>query len=168
MSRLLSQYGIKTKVALPAVGENMQDQMNSVLKYTSSQEFDGITPYTVFPTAAQVLGSTFSSPTGEVEGWVDAVSAYTSGFPSKAAFDKIFRVQLGLMFNQSVPVAEVYTGVSASTWVSSFNWLQMPFSRGSVHIGSTDPLKPPVIDPRFGLVDFDLQVGIATAKYAKQ
>ncbi|KAJ7112908.1 alcohol oxidase [Mycena epipterygia] len=34
--------------------------------------------------------------------------------------------------------------------------LQHPFSRGSVHIGSADPLQPPVIDPRYLTHEFDI------------
>ncbi len=43
----------------------------------------------------------------------------------------------------------------------------MPFSRGNVHISSTDPKAYPQINPTFFLVDFDLQVQIAIAKWTR-
>jgi hypothetical protein len=44
----------------------------------------------------------------------------------------------------------------------------MPFSRGNVHISSTDPRVYPDISPNFFLVDFDLEVQIAIAKWTRK
>jgi hypothetical protein len=46
------------------VGKNQQ---NSLLEYTSFDKSDDLMPDTVFPTAAQVIGSGLASPTGEME-----------------------------------------------------------------------------------------------------
>lgn len=44
----------------------------------------------------------------------------------------------------------------------------MPFSRGNVHIASADPLAYPQINPNFFLVDYDLKVQVAIAKWTRK
>lgn len=43
----------------------------------------------------------------------------------------------------------------------------MPFSRGNVHISSPDPQSYPLINPNFFLVDFDLKIMVAIAKWVR-
>jgi len=46
--------------------------------------------------------------------------------------------------------------------------LSSPFSRGTVHINTVDPLAPPLIDPHYLEIDFDAQVVLAGTKFARR
>ncbi|CAE6521040.1 unnamed protein product [Rhizoctonia solani] len=53
-------------------------------------------------------------------------------------------------------------------YVSFFNVLMQPVSRGSVHASSSNPLRAPVIDPRYYHDRFDLEIMIAGLKYTQK
>jgi choline dehydrogenase len=52
----LQQLGIKMRIDLPGVGENLQDQPNVPLLYTGNLNVSGTAPYATFLTAAQLFG----------------------------------------------------------------------------------------------------------------
>ncbi|ELU44666.1 choline dehydrogenase, putative [Rhizoctonia solani AG-1 IA] len=53
-------------------------------------------------------------------------------------------------------------------YVSFLNVLMQPTSRGNVHISSSDPLRAPVIDPRYYHDRFDLEMMVAGLKYTQK
>lgn len=53
-------------------------------------------------------------------------------------------------------------------YLSFFIALLHPFSRGSVHIGSSDPLQPPIIDPQMLNNDLDLEIMVQAVKFARK
>ncbi|CAE7205845.1 unnamed protein product [Rhizoctonia solani] len=55
-----------------------------------------------------------------------------------------------------------------SRYVSFFNILMQPISRGSVHASSSDPLRAPVIDPRYYHDRFDLELMKTGLKYTQK
>jgi choline dehydrogenase len=79
----------------------------------------------------------------------------------------LFKIQHDLIFKQNVPSAEILTTGQSNNLLCA-GWSLLPFSRGSVHIGSTDPLQTPVIDPKFFLIDYDMQVEIAISRLSRQ
>lgn len=50
-------------------------------------------------------------------------------------------------------------------YLSILTALQHPFSRGEIHITSTDPLKPPRIDPKYFSIDADLKIMSKAVKW---
>ncbi|KAI0748355.1 alcohol oxidase [Daedaleopsis nitida] len=62
------------------------------------------------------------------------------------------------------PVSPTPNSVYITIWVG----IMHPFSRGAVHINSSDPLKQPTIDPRYLNNDVDLQIALASTKFARK
>ncbi|KAG8908348.1 hypothetical protein FRB99_007275 [Tulasnella sp. 403] len=58
--------------------------------------------------------------------------------------------------------------VPGTSYISILMALQHPWSKGSVHINSTDPSKPPVIDPGYFSNSFDLKVMVEACKLARK
>jgi choline dehydrogenase len=55
----LKGLGIETRIDLPGVGENLQDQPNVPLLYTGTLNVSGYSPYATFVTASQLFGDDF-------------------------------------------------------------------------------------------------------------
>ncbi|KAJ8120468.1 hypothetical protein O1611_g10360 [Lasiodiplodia mahajangana] len=47
-------------------------------------------------------------------------------------------------------------------------WLLLPFSWGSVHLTSVDAINAPAIDPKYFLIDFDLDVQTNLGRVARK
>ncbi|KAG8955206.1 hypothetical protein FRC04_009664 [Tulasnella sp. 424] len=58
--------------------------------------------------------------------------------------------------------------VPGTSYISILMALQRPWSRGSVHIGSSDATAPPVINPHYLENSFDLQVLIKACQFARK
>jgi choline dehydrogenase len=78
----------------------------------------------------------------------------------------LFGTLANLIVSSKMPVGEVI-GESFPFVMTSIFWPSLPFSRGHVHIPSTDPLANPIITPRFLTDQFDLDVGVALAKQSR-
>lgn len=83
-----------------------------------------------------------------------------------SALLEIFRIQHSLMFFKNVTISETLTTYSAGYLLSAW-WCLLPFSRGSVHLGSVDQIEQPVIDPRYFLADIDMATQVAIGKQAR-
>lgn len=157
-NRILEKHNIPTKVPLSAVGENLQDQPNSSMMYKGKNIINGTAPYATFATAADFLDDPLKiaeSTRAELKEWAKLVAEANGNVVSAESLEYLFKIQHDLIFKQDVPFFEVLTTGSQETLLSAF-WELLPFSRGSVHIGSSDPAQYPVINPNFFLVDWDL------------
>ncbi|KAI1213531.1 putative GMC oxidoreductase [Annulohypoxylon truncatum] len=158
---ILKKYGIETKIELNGVGENLQDQPNTALEYSSNFNVTGTAPYATFVTAQDIFGnqtSTVAAATdAKLSEWAQRVSDVNGGAISPSQLERIFRVQHNLIFNKNVTIAESLTSGSGSILISAF-WTLLPFSRGSVHIKSAEDIEDPIIDPKYLFIDFDLTV----------
>ncbi|RDL35001.1 Uncharacterized protein BP5553_06932 [Venustampulla echinocandica] len=168
---ILSKYGIPLKVPLPGVGENLQDQPNTAITLQAQRAFNGTMAYATFGSLADIRINLPSSSSLKL--WASTVSAaINSSLPATSLY-QLFQIQYALL-SRGVPDAETIIGTTMnfglgpSGVVGSAFWLLMPFSRGSVHIASTDPKLYPDINPNFFLVDFDLEVQIAIAKWTRE
>jgi choline dehydrogenase len=165
--RILSQHGIETKVALPGVGEHLQDQPNVLLAYTGRTNIT-VTPYATFTTMHELFGTDVGPAVrANLTAWAASISAASNGAVSAHALERLFALQARLIFDQAVPSTELLTSGQGSIIYSAI-WPLLPFSRGSVHIQSADATQPPAIDPRFFLVDFDLQATLAAARLVQR
>jgi choline dehydrogenase len=80
LHRVLAKHGIMTKVDLPAVGENLQDQPSAVLVYRSNTDFAGLSPYAALPTMTELLGTDASARVrARLPGWASEIAAASEG-----------------------------------------------------------------------------------------
>ncbi|KAI0455677.1 GMC oxidoreductase [Xylaria acuta] len=168
---LLNELGIETLIDLPGVGEYLQEQPNTVLVYSSTQNMSGSAPYATFPTAQDMFGDETSainaSTAAQIPDWAKKVAAASNGAVKAANVEKLLRIQHDLIFKKNVTIGESLTSISQGYLVSAM-WLLLPFSWGSVHLTSVDAIDAPAIDPKYFLVDFDLDVQIGLGRLAQK
>ncbi|KAJ1305214.1 hypothetical protein OPQ81_000243 [Rhizoctonia solani] len=168
----LSELGIKTVVDLPTVGRNLQEQtMNSFGAEGNAFDYGGSGPSNAnaFPGLNHVFGSQAESVATQIYSNIPVwAQSLTENGGSTAALEKVFRVQADLITKKNVPVTEISfkTGYPADLGINM--WTLLPFSRGNVHINSTDPFAKPRITINYFAVDFDLQCQIAGARMVRK
>lgn len=146
------------------------DQPNNAIVYNSSTIFNGTTGYVTYATAADFH---MEPPSDEdLPIWAEQVAAANNHAVNASSLEYIFKVQSQLL--KSVANAEVFLstgkgiGLPPSGLLATAFWLLMPFSRGSVHINSSDPLAYPTINPNYFLVDYDLKTQAAITKWVRE
>ncbi|KAF7965419.1 hypothetical protein HWV62_43664, partial [Athelia sp. TMB] len=191
--QLLQTLGVPVLYNLPGVGNNLQVRRWDHMSITSTVEIDPkyltINPFGKPETAkeraemANGLSSAFTfMPTKQFVGNVDSVSEAvknhnTAGTPKGAA--KTVELQKEWFRNDKIPHMEV-TQCSffnpilgtlpkpGASYLTYFIALLHPFSRGSVHIASSDPLSNPVIDPAFLDNPIDLALFVDALKWVRK
>ncbi|ESZ96297.1 hypothetical protein SBOR_3352 [Sclerotinia borealis F-4128] len=167
---ILRKYGIPINIILPGVGENLQDQPNNVLIYQGNTTYNGTVPYVTYAPLSSILPSV---PAANISTWASSISAAINSSISPGAMNYLLTIQNDLI-NQNVPDIEVIFGNTVtlgsgpSVYLDTAFWGLLPFSRGNVHISSSDPTIYPTINPNFFLVDFDLKVQVAIAKWTRK
>ena len=157
------------KVALPGIGENLQDQITNEFIYTTSTNttYVGEAPYVTYGNIIDYFHNASSaiatSANSSIKYWATTVSQANNNSIPTSALESLLRIQYDLVFNKKISTAEILTTASSQQLLSPF-WGLLPFSRGSVHISSADPTVFPTIDPKFGLLDIDVKVQIAIAR----
>ncbi|KAJ5232801.1 hypothetical protein N7468_005757 [Penicillium chermesinum] len=147
---VLSKYNIKTKVNLPTVGENLQDQMNNELAWESRVNHTGTADYLLKKLPA--YAAQIASANGNVTRAEDIL--------------RFFKIQWDLIFKSHIPVAEILVEPSGNTYTMEY-WGSVPFSRGNIHISSSDPAAPANIDPKYFMLDFDLHSQAQAARFIR-
>lgn len=173
---ILSAYGIDTVVELPTVGENLQDQINNELEYTPPSNFtatydNGSAQFVAYPMASHVFGSNETSTAAtlkaELASYAQQVAAANGNVTKASDLQEFFELQYDLIFGtHEVPYAEVLIYISSGVWGAQY-WGLLPFSRGSVHIGQANSTANAVLNPNYFMLDYDLQLQVATAKYIR-
>ncbi|KAI1743581.1 GMC oxidoreductase [Xylaria scruposa] len=168
---LLKELGIETLIDLPGVGEYLQEQPNTVLLYSTTYNTSGSAPYATFSTAQDLFGNKTSamkaSTSAQIPDWAKKVVAASNGAVEEANVEKLLRTQHDLIFNKNVTIGESLATISGEYLVSAM-WLLLPFSWGSVHLTSVDTINAPAIDPKYFLIDFDLDVQIGLGRQAQR
>ena len=104
MCSILSKYGIPVKVALPAVGENLQDQINNGITYsgTAKTAYTGQRGYAVYLNISDVFGSSTSSMASSVKSAIPAhastVAAQSNNASTVEGLTALFIQQYNLLF----------------------------------------------------------------------
>lgn len=103
-----------------------------------------------------------------------AVNNYDWSKNSKGVQEGV-KMQVARMDDENCPFVEYifapgfFTTASAPAdgqeYFSILSALQQPFSRGSIHLTSSDPTKPPKINPNYFNVDADLEILAKAVKY---
>ncbi|KAE8418594.1 putative glucose oxidase [Aspergillus pseudocaelatus] len=169
--RILEKYGIPVQVNLPSVGENLQDQLNTSIVVSTKTPITG-TRTVAFASASDIFGSSVESVAtlvrSQLEEYADIAASSSNGAMTKEDLLKMFEIQHDLVFDQDVPVAEFVFILENANTIHTGYWGLLPFARGNVHISSADPMAPPVVNPNFGLFEWDVQVQIAMSKFLRQ
>ncbi|RAQ44799.1 glucose oxidase [Aspergillus flavus] len=169
--RILEKYGVPVQVNLPSVGENLQDQLNTSIVMSTTTPVTG-TRTVVFASASDIFGSSVQSVAATVrsqlEQYADITASESNGAVRKEDLLRMFEVQHDLVFGQNVPVAEYVFILKDANTIHTGYWGLLPFARGNVHISSADPMAPPVVNPNFGLLEWDIQIQIAMSKYLRR
>ena len=172
---ILSKFDIETVIDLPTVGENLQDQLNNELVYEPPSNFtssydNGGGLFVAYPSASQILGSNESSVAedlkSQLSAYAEAVAAENGNVTKASDLLEFFQIQYDLIFMNEVPYAEVLIYVSEGVWGGQY-WGLLPFSRGSVHISETNSTTKPTINPRYFMVDYDIELQVSTAKFMR-
>jgi hypothetical protein len=168
---IISNYNIDIQVHLPGVGENLQDQPNNVLLYQGNETYNGTTPFVTYAPLSSVLPSAPQLNLTEVA--IKLSLALNNSLPISSLIH-LLTIQQDLITRTEVPNVEIIlgntvtVGAGPSNILSTALWVLLPFSRGNVHIGSPDPGDYPSINPNFFIIDWDLKVQVAIAKYARR
>lgn len=170
MHSILSKYNIPIVVNLTTVGENLQDQTNTELIYTSPTSYSGAGTYLGHPTVSDIFGSNTTNVANDVQNnlanYAAKVSEASNGVMSESNLLTLFKMQYDIIFNNPTPIAEVLVTSKGTNFYSEY-WGLMPFSRGNAHIVSTDPTQQPTINPNYMMLEFDMQQQIGSAKFIR-
>ncbi|KAF9885600.1 hypothetical protein FE257_012806 [Aspergillus nanangensis] len=169
--QILHKYNIPTKVALHSVGENAQDQPNNAILFTTNQTLNGTAPYVTYATVQDLFGSetdAIAKKTADsLNDWADQTIQANEGVGDVAALKRLLKTQHDMIFTKGLSCVEILTSSSGHNMVSAF-WISFPFSRGSVHIRSSNPQDYPQINPNYFLVDWDVTLQTKIAETAFQ
>ncbi|KAF2222846.1 choline dehydrogenase [Elsinoe ampelina] len=172
--QLLNVMGIPVQIALPTVGENLQDQPNSQIIIAANTTYTGYTPFVVFVTAEDLFGDNTTAVSVDIASSIPSYAqkiddesnyAYPQG-----AVQRQLEIQADLIFNQSVPVAEILLIPLETAFLGVF-WGMLPFSRGSVHLSSSKASSwgpEPRINPNFFMLEWDELLQVATARKVRE
>ncbi|KAL7957965.1 hypothetical protein V8C34DRAFT_284383 [Trichoderma compactum] len=167
--KILEELGIETVVDLPGVGENMIDQPNTALSYSTNTTFFGYAPYATFVNATSLFGDGLRIISDMTKlllpHWALQIYKQTRRALKAEAVEEILRVQYDLIFEKDVTIGEILSTASGTGTFSAY-WCTLPFSRGSVHLNSTDDANTPKIDPRFMSIGLDMIVQVAIGRLA--
>ncbi|KAJ5670514.1 uncharacterized protein N7477_005877 [Penicillium maclennaniae] len=169
-SDVLSKYGIDTKVNLPTVGENLQDQMNNGLAFDAKSSYSGVADYVAYPFVSQLFPNATAVGAQllkELPAYAAQVVSANGNVTKVADIERFFKIQWDLIFKSRIPIAEILLEPFGATLDTEY-WGSVPFSRGNVHISSADPTDPPVIDPKYFMLDFDLHAQVQAARFIRQ
>ncbi|TFK68099.1 alcohol oxidase [Pluteus cervinus] len=182
-SRLVS-LGINSIVDLPSVGENLQDH---IFVPSQHQLADGIVTFDQLRNDPTFMDQQQQQYDTNHTGWFSTtdsalaflplqslpsigatvssfVSAYQTSSPANALQQVQYEVLGNWLASGEVPqieqllVSKGFVTQQGLSYFSVLSGIQHPFSRGSIHINTTDPLAAPAIDPNHFSDDFDLEV----------
>ncbi|XPS80805.1 Choline dehydrogenase [Ascochyta lentis] len=166
---VLKSLGIETVVALSTVGSNLQDQPANGIVYSSPTNWTGYATFASFLTASDVFGSNLSSVAASVKANLTSyastiLSDYAPNATTLSIQEQLLQHQLDLVFthNSTVPLAEILWIPIGNAIAAQF-WNLLPFSRGSIHINSTNPVSQPSINPNFLQLPIDTYIQAAIA-----
>jgi choline dehydrogenase-like flavoprotein len=170
---ILREHGIDVVVNLPFVGENLQDQTTTDMFYTNnnSTNFTGLAGFAAYFDVDDVFGNDLASFNASVANSIKHYAERTanaSGIIDRAVTEKLFRMQYDLIFKNKIPISEIIVSPAAAGPVTVEYWGLLPFSRGSIHINSSNASAPASINPNYFMLDYDIHQQIATAKMARK
>jgi hypothetical protein len=151
--------------------ENLQDQLNTSIVFTTKSNITG-TRSVAFTQASDLFGSeTISVADGllaEIPFYAESIAHNSNGALTAESLIPLFESQHELIFNHNIPIGEYVFILDNPSQVHVGYWGLLPFSQGSVHVSSSDPGAPPILNPKFGLLEWNVQVQIAMSRFLRQ
>ena len=170
---ILKDHGVDVVVDLPFVGENMQDQTTTDMIYsgTNGTYANGLAGYAAYFNVEDVFEETLASFNASIANSIKQYAERTataSGIVDRSVTEQLFRIQYDLIFRNKLPISEIIVAPSATGSVTIEYWGLLPFSRGSIHINSSNASAPANINPNYFMLDYDIHQQVATAKMARK
>lgn len=169
--RILQKHNIPVQVDLPSVGENLQDQLNTSIVVSTNTPVTG-TRTVAFATASDIFGSSVDSVAASVRSQLAQYANNTANANNGAIkakdLEKLFEIQHDQIFNKNLPIAEFVFILEGDQSIHTGYWGLIPFARGNSHIASADPTVPPVANPNYGMLEWDVQIQIAMSKFLRK
>ncbi|KAK0195114.1 alcohol oxidase [Armillaria mellea] len=193
---ILNVHGIKTLINLPEVGENLQDHTMVFTIAEVDETIDTmellLDPHQqrkhaeLYKNQRGILASvpTSGSYIQELCAWRDLAESQCNSYLSsiiyprlKKGIQKQYSLQKEwfsrnkqaegeiIFFNGHYPSAELQPSLG-KRYLSLSAALMHPFSRGTVHIKSANPLDPPAIDPNYFANDADVELTLRILRLA--
>ncbi|CAE6433092.1 unnamed protein product, partial [Rhizoctonia solani] len=197
-SQILNKYGITPKVDLPSVGENYQDHVLISTTYELKQgliTYDTFNYNATFAAQAQVqYESTHDGPLTISNSILSYIDLYRLAGSAKIAYmHRKFWEETGkekstplqqaqykiqeLWLRKKIGNVEIIlnpgyfgsgTPKNNTAYISIIMCIQHPFSRGNIHVNSSNPLAPPVIDPNYFSKSIDRDILVQSVKFADE
>lgn len=195
---LLKSFGIETLVDLPGVGENLLDQTYTLIDYVAKKHVKTLDEMRINTTFAQeqialhvATGTGILTYDTAATGSVplqpvltkEEIESLSSLIPSPVGSDlsPLQAVQYQLLrkwFDEGEIGWAEFLLLSAggagsvpspdTSYATPIVFHLHPFARGSVHINSSDPLSPPVIDPNYFGHKFDVAFHAITTAWLRK
>ncbi|THC94870.1 hypothetical protein EYZ11_005632 [Aspergillus tanneri] len=168
---ILRKHGISPKINLPTVGENLQDQTNNGLTWEGKDFWTGLPAFSALPSVDQLYGNDVSAYASAINSsladYAKSVSKASNGAVKEADLLVAFQIQYDTIFKSQVPFAEIVFVPSGDSFASEY-WHLLPFSRGSIHIRSSNASQPPAINPNYFMFEQDLRAQTDVAQYIRK
>lgn len=167
---VLKKAGIKQIVNLPGVGKNLQEQTMNTMGGKANVDYSGGGPANMIAnTGAKHLFSNVTKVNDKIHRDLFVWSAVmeSGGYSADAhALSHHYLWATEALFKKGVPLCEHFfdIGYPADSYGID-TWCFMPYSRGKVHIKSTDAFENPELDPNYFAfyIDMDMQVAAMRA-----
>ena len=160
------------KVALPAVGENFQDQTTIAVTATTTltQNFTGLPGFVAHASLHDLLGvdtpAFYNATLAKISQYAAMIAAQNGGASNASVQQRLLESQLDLLYKSNTPTTEI-APIALLNFLGAIFWPLQPFSRGSVHITSNNATIPPGIDAKFFQFDIDGVLAVASARFAR-
>ncbi|RAH84981.1 glucose oxidase [Aspergillus japonicus CBS 114.51] len=169
--QILQKHGIPIQIDLPSVGENLQDQLNTSFVVSTKLPIIG-TRTVAFVSASDLFGSSTESISASllasIPQYAEVTANQTSGAMTKEALQLLFTSQHDLFFNRGIPFGEFVFILDNPHQIHVGYWGLLPFSRGNVHISSSNVACSPTLNLNYGLLNWDIQGQIAMSKFLRR
>ncbi|EME77589.1 Non-catalytic module family CDH [Pseudocercospora fijiensis CIRAD86] len=184
--KILKSHKIDTKVDLPGVGENLQDQAqgniffnknsNASITFPDTVGEEIITNYLIHATYEDILGNEAASMQQRVNASLgDYATTISNRINNSLSSDQILnslQVQYDAIFNTPVPVVEIFSGQAVNNNVVNMEfWPLIPLSRGSCHIAGANAdlaAEAPFIDVNWFMLEWDWEIYIAAGRFVRK
>ena len=158
----LAAVGIDTIHALPGVGKNLQDHCDvdiiyELNKYHSLDRYNRMSPATVMAGLEYLAFRTGPFASNLVE---------AGGFSYANTDEKTPDLQFH--FLPAARAEAAFTSLRPGFGATLNSYFLRPRSRGTVRPASSDPTKPPLIDPNYLADDYDLEMTIAGVEQSRE
>lgn len=168
---ILSKLSIPVTIELPAVGENLQDQTVISVLASTIRNYTGFPVFVAHTSLHDLFGNqtrtVYQETLAKIPDYAAQIAASNGGASNATTQEYILRSQLDLLMHSNTPTSEIAPLVLGNL-IGGVFWPLQPFSRGSVHITSSNATILPAIDAQFLSIDFDKQVAVATARFVRE